>query len=63
MSIINCMDGHTALLWLGLKYSTPFSISSPPISDAWGQIRFGRVTAVMVIKLPLFLKFIIIIIH
>ena len=42
------MDGHTALLWLGLKYSLPFSLSNSLISDSWGQIRFGRVTAVLV---------------
>lgn len=48
MSIINCMDGHIALYWIGLKYSLPLSLSSPPISDSWGQIRFGRVTAILV---------------
>lgn len=50
MSIIHSMDGHSAILWLGLKYSLPFALSSSasPLEDGWGQFRFGRVTAVMV---------------
>lgn len=48
MSMIHSMDGHSAIFWLGLRYNVPFSLSAPPLTDSWGQFRFGRVTVVMV---------------